>query len=122
MGSSAGTLFASLLNLDTATFAAIGLVSLLAGTTNTPIAASIMAMELFGTAIAPYATVACVVSFLITGHRSVYPSQILAMRKSDSIQIETGKEIQDVLAEAKPREKGLIGYILKMLKIIRKSK
>jgi len=121
-GSSAGTLFASFLNLDTATFAAIGLVAVLAGTTNTPIAASIMAMELFGIKIAPYATVACVISFLITGHRSVYPSQILSMKKSGSIDVETGKEMDKVLAEASPREKSLTGTILRILKIFRKAK
>src|SRR5208283_2868435 len=89
IGATAGSLFATTLGLDRATFAAIGLVGLLAGATNTPIAASIMAMELFGPQIAPYAAVACVVSFLIAGHRSVYPSQVLAIRKSASVNVET---------------------------------
>jgi len=122
VGSSAGTLFASLTGLDMATFAAIGLVSVLAGAANTPIAASIMAMELFGTAIAPYATVACVVSFLMTGHRSVYPSQILSMKKSSSIDVETGKEIENIIAKVQPRKKSLTGLILQMSKIFRKRK
>ncbi|MDD5409199.1 MAG: chloride channel protein, partial [Candidatus Omnitrophica bacterium] len=122
VGSSAGTLFASFTGLDIATFAAIGLVSVLAGAANTPIAASIMAMELFGTGIAPYATVACVVSFLMTGHRSVYPSQILSMRKSSSINVETGKTMENVLAEANPRQKSLTSTILKMIRIFRKVK
>lgn len=122
VGSSAGTLFASLTGLDVATFAAIGLVSVLAGAANTPIAASIMAMELFGTDIAPYATVACVVSFLMTGHRSVYPSQILSMKKSSSINVETGKEMENVFAEAKPRQKSLTGTILRIVRIFRKAK
>jgi len=116
IGSTAGSLFASIFGLDVATFSAIGLVSVLAGAANTPIAASIMAMELFGTTIAPYATVACVVSFLITGHRSVYPSQILAMRKSESINVETGKEIQEIFAEAKPRAKSLTELIIKVFR------
>ena len=115
VGSSAGTLFASLTGLDIATFAAIGLVSVLAGAANTP-------MELFGIGIAPYATVACVVSFLITGHRSVYPSQILSMRKSSSIKVETGKEIENILAEARPRQKSLTGTVLKIIKMFRKVK
>jgi H+/Cl- antiporter ClcA len=117
IGSSAGALFASMFGLDITTFAAIGLVSLLAGSANTPIAASIMAMELFGPSIAPYATVACVISFLITGHRSVYPSQILAIRKSESINVETGKEIQEVLAEAHFREKGFLRTAQKYLQV-----
>ncbi len=79
VGATAGSLFAVMLGVDKATFAAIGLVGLLAGAANTPIAASVMAMELFGPQMAPYAAVACVVSFLISGHRSVYPSQVLAV-------------------------------------------
>ena len=67
------------MGLHIATFSAIGLVSLLAGAANTPIAASIMAVELFGPKIAPYAAVSCVISFPMTGHRSVYPSQVLAV-------------------------------------------
>ena len=122
VGSSAGTLFASLTGLDIATFAAIGLVSVLAGAANTPIAASIMAMELFGTGIAPYATVACVVSFLMTGHRSVYPSQILSMKKSSSINVETGKEIENIVAKIQPRKKSLIGLMLQMGKIFFKRR
>ena len=92
IGSSAGALFAKLMSLDTATFAAIGLVSLLAGAANTPLAASIMAVELFGSRIAPYAATACVISFLMTGHRSVYPSQVFAISKTPSVKIELGKE------------------------------
>jgi hypothetical protein len=55
-----------------------------------------MAMELFGPQIAPYAALVCIISFLMTGHRSVYPSQILAFKKSKMIDIELGKEIDQV--------------------------
>ncbi|MDD5456161.1 MAG: chloride channel protein [Candidatus Margulisbacteria bacterium] len=95
-GAAAGTLFARVLHLNVANFAAIGMVSMLAGCANTPIAASIMAVELFGPKIAPYATVACIISFLMTGHRSVYPSQILSVTKSQSIQVDIGNEIKNI--------------------------
>lgn len=58
VGAAAGTCFATILALDVSIFAAIGLVSVLAGAANTPISASIMAVELFGPRLAPYATVA----------------------------------------------------------------
>jgi len=75
IGSQAGAMLSDVLGVDSATLAALGLVAVLAGAANTPLAASIMAIELFGADIAPYATVACVISFLITGQQSVYPSQ-----------------------------------------------
>lgn len=79
IGAASGALFARIFNMDVAAISAIGFVSLLAGAANTPIAASIMAVELFGPKIAPYAAVACVISFLMTGHRSVYPAQLIGI-------------------------------------------
>jgi H+/Cl- antiporter ClcA len=96
VGATAGNLFSQIFGFDKAVFSAIGMVSLLAGATNTPISASIMAVELFGPAVAPYAAVACVISFLMTGHRSVYPSQVLSVTKSSSLGVATGGEVKDI--------------------------
>jgi len=108
IGASAGSLFGSLTGLDPGTFAAIGLVCLLAGATNAPLAASIMAVELFGPDIAPYAAGACIVSFLMTGHRSVFPSQVLSVRKSPSISVPLGADIDQVRPQFRPRKRGLV--------------
>jgi H+/Cl- antiporter ClcA len=114
IGATSGSLFAKLLGLNSSTFSVIGLVALLAGAANTPIAASIMGVELFGANIAPYASVACVISFIMTGHTSVYPSQILAIRKSTSIETEIGHEIESVTPIVKPRRKSLTYIGLKI--------
>jgi len=107
VGATAGSVYAGLLHLDHATFAAIGMTAVLAGAANTPIAASIMAVELFGPAVAPYATVACVISFLMTGNQSVYPSQVLSVAKSESIKVELGRELQDMKSTYTPGQGGL---------------
>lgn len=99
IGAAAGSLFAKVLGLDHATFAALGALGLMAGATNTPIAASIMSMELFGPAIAPYATIACVMSFLMTGHRSVYPYQLLGVQKAHLLKVDLGTEMENVHVE-----------------------
>jgi H+/Cl- antiporter ClcA len=118
-GATSGNLFASFLGLDIATFSAIGLISLLAGAANTPIAASIMAVELFGPKIAPYAAIACIISFLMTGHRSVYPSQVLAIRKSSSFEVETGREIEVIKAKFQLRRKSLLGVLFNIAERIK---
>jgi len=115
IGATAGSMFGELFGLDRATFSAVGFVSLLAGAANTPIAASILAIEFFGGAIAPYAAIACVVSFLMTGHRSVFTSQVLAMRKTSSVEVEIGKDIDNIETTFKRREKSLIDVVLKMV-------
>ncbi|MBJ6727836.1 chloride channel protein [Geomesophilobacter sediminis] len=91
IGTGAGNLFAQLVDVRyLALFSAIGMVAVLAGAANTPIAASVMAMELFGPAIGPHAALACMVSFLIVGYRSIYPSQLLGIKKSESLPVEMG--------------------------------
>ncbi|WP_321778026.1 chloride channel protein [Sulfurimonas sp.] len=93
IGATSGNLFGTLMGDHITFFAAIGFVSVLAGTTNAPIAATIMAMELFGIEVAHYAAISVVISFFMTGHRSVFPSQILAMSKSDMLDIKHGEII-----------------------------
>jgi H+/Cl- antiporter ClcA len=97
---------------DIGTFSALGLVSLLAGATNSPIAASILALELFGADLASYAAaIACVISFLMTGHRRVLPAQVLAMKKTASMDVEVGKELTQVHPRFHLREKSLLGLL-----------
>ena len=119
-GVTSGCLFAQIFHLDIATFAAIGMVAVLAGAANTPIAASIMAVELFGSTVAPYATVACVISFLITGHRSVYPSQVLGIKKSSSFDIEIGQEMEDISVQYIQREKSMTGRFSHLFNVIKR--
>ena len=116
VGATAGNFFGGLIGDDRAVFAAVGFVSLLAGAANTPIAASVMAVELFGAGVAPYATVACVISFVIAGHRSVYPSQVLAVKKSSSIDFSPGETAGRAHPEFRYREDSLIGVLLRILK------
>lgn len=115
VGATAGSVYASLMGLHHSTFAAIGMCAVLAGAANTPIAASIMAVELFGPGVAPYATVACVISFLMTGNRSVYPSQVLSMNKSESIKAELGKELQEMRETYTPQPGGIAALAIKFI-------
>lgn len=95
VGATAGSALSKILSMDPAMLSAIGFVALLAGAANTPIAASIMAVELFGAEVAPYAAIACVISFVVTGHRSAYPAQVLIVKKSSSISVEEGRGLED---------------------------
>ena len=121
VGATSGVLYATLMGLNTATFSAIGFTSVLAGSANTPIAASILAVELFGPVVAPYATVACVISFLMTGHRSVYHSQILSMQKSESIQVEIGKEMEHIEATYAPRKRSVVVRLMIMFRAVERA-
>jgi H+/Cl- antiporter ClcA len=96
IGTTFGSFLASAFHLNHFLLTALCMVGLLSGCANTPIAASLMAMEVFGTEIGPYAAIVAIISFVITGHRSVYPSQLIMFRKSDSLDIDLGRPIRDL--------------------------
>ncbi len=75
IGSTLGSALSAYLPVSTEFLAAIGFASVFAGASNTPLACTFMAMELFGFQIGPYAVIACYMSFLCSGRRGIYESQ-----------------------------------------------
>jgi H+/Cl- antiporter ClcA len=75
IGATLGNALAPLLHLPFSMLAGIGFVAVFAGAANTPIASTIMAIELFGPEIGPYAALACIVSYLFSGHTGIYRAQ-----------------------------------------------
>lgn len=116
VGATSGHFLGTFFGDHIALFAALGFTSVLAGTTNSPIAAIIMAVELFGVDIAHYAAISAVITFLITGHRSVFQSQILKMSKSDLLNIDYGDNIDKASVDLSYKSKE------KMIRFLKKSK
>ena len=116
IGATSGHAFGEFFSPDHITlFAALGFVSVLSATTNTPIASTIMAIELFGIDIAHYAALSAVISFLISGHRSIFSTQILAMKKSEMLSVKIGEEIEHIDIELEEKELTKIERIKKRL-------
>lgn len=82
IGTSLGSALSFVFPISFKLLAAVGFVSVFAGTANTPIACSIMAIELFGFSIAPYAIIGCFVSYYCSGNKGIYKSQIVSSDKS----------------------------------------
>lgn len=104
VGTTSGVTFGHLIGDHVTLFAALGLVSVLAGTTNTPIASIIMAVELFGVQMANYAALSVVIAFLITGHRSVFQSQKIALNKADNINVDEGTAIENATIDINTKD------------------
>jgi H+/Cl- antiporter ClcA len=75
IGATLGNALAPLLQLPFAFLAGIGFVAVFAGAANTPIACTLMAMELFGAQAGLPAGLACVVAYLCSGHAGIYRAQ-----------------------------------------------
>lgn len=121
IGASSGSAFAQLIGENNlAFFSSLGFVSVLAGTLNTPLSASVMAIELFGPSVAPYAIISSIVSFLVTGHRSLYPSQNLSFQKSPSIKVVTDIQTGERKTEIIIHKGSLLYLIFKIDRRLRK--
>jgi H+/Cl- antiporter ClcA len=75
IGAALGGVLAPALGIPRELGAGVGLAAVFAASSNTPLALSVMAVELLGANILPHVVIVCVVAYLITGHRSIYPSQ-----------------------------------------------
>ena len=116
IGATSGHTFGTLFSPEhLVLFSALGFVSVLSATTNTPIASTIMAVELFGLDIAHYAAIAAVISFLISGHRSIFSSQILAMKKSEMLSVKIGEEVENISTSLEDKELNKINKLKERL-------
>lgn len=77
LGASLGTLFDAPVGL----LAAVGFVAVFAGATNTPIACTIMGIELFGSGIAVPLAIGCVTAYVCSSNRGIYDTQRIAVSK-----------------------------------------
>lgn len=75
IGATLGNAMAPILHLPLSMLAGIGFVAVFAGAANTPVATIVMAMELFGPEIGPLAAMACIASYLFSGHAGIYNAQ-----------------------------------------------
>jgi H+/Cl- antiporter ClcA len=93
IGAISGNVFAGMLGVDPALGAAAGMVAVVASASNTPIAAIFMGIELFGSSTGIYIVGACITAYIIIGHRSVYPDQLVVFKKSLWMYLEPGIEL-----------------------------
>ena len=81
-GATLGNALAAYIPLPLALLAGCGFVGVFAGATNTPLACTLMGMELFGLEAGIYLGIACLVAFIFSGKGSIYASQDLGWKKS----------------------------------------
>jgi H+/Cl- antiporter ClcA len=81
IGATLGNALSYILPLPFPLLAGMGFCAVFAGAANTPVASTLMAMELFGSEAGIYAGIACVVSYLFSGHAGIYRAQRIGLSK-----------------------------------------
>jgi len=97
IGATLGNTVAVLLGAPIDLMAGVGFIAVFAGATNTPIACTIMGVELFGGEYLIYYAVGCFVAYYFSGHSGIYTSQRIAVSKTDNSNVisKTLKEIKN---------------------------
>ena len=75
IGATLGNALAPIVDMPLGLMAALGFVAVFAGASNTPLACTLMAIELFGLQTGAFAAVACTVSYFFSGQTSIYKAQ-----------------------------------------------
>ena len=75
IGATLGSALAHLTGQSTAFFAALGFVAVFAGAANTPLACTLMGIELFGSELAVPLAAVCFLSYFVSGNRGIYLTQ-----------------------------------------------
>ncbi len=83
IGATLGNTLAELMNAPVSLFAALGFIAVFAGATNTPLACTIMGIELFGHEHAVLFAVACFVAYYFSGDSGIYSAQKRPSSKID---------------------------------------
>jgi len=82
IGALAGASFAHIIGANVAVFALIGSLTVLSGATNTPIACTLIGVELFGGHGVIFFAIACATAYATSGHTGIYHAQRVGAHKS----------------------------------------
>ena len=96
IGATLGSALAGPLGLPLALTAGVCMAAMFAAASNTPLALSIMAVELLGANAMPHVVIVCVVAYLIAGSRSIYPSQRLLREKGSATLFDAPRTLRDL--------------------------
>ncbi|MFT3749478.1 MAG: voltage-gated chloride channel family protein [Agriterribacter sp.] len=96
IGAALGNTIAVLTGAPANLMAGLGFIAVFAGATNTPIACTIMGVELFGADNILYYAVACFTAYYFSGHSGIYHAQRIGVSKVDKLNHHTNETLHTV--------------------------
>lgn len=102
IGAALGNTIAVLTGAPVDLFAALGFIAVFAGATNTPLACTLMGVELFGTTHVLYFGVACFIAYYFSGHTGIYQSQLISVGKHHAYNADGERTLKQHKGKRKP--------------------
>jgi H+/Cl- antiporter ClcA len=96
IGAALGNTLAMISGAPVDLLAGLGFIAVFAAATNTPIACTLMGVELFGAEYVLYYAVACFTAYYFSGHSGIYPAQRIAVSKVDALQHHEDKTLGEL--------------------------
>lgn len=96
IGATLGNNLAGIFDFSISFLAGIGLIATFCGGANTPISSFLLALEMFGGEGVEFFFIACLVSYIFSGHHGLWPSQTIHEPKSLLFNIKSGETIKNV--------------------------
>jgi H+/Cl- antiporter ClcA len=105
VGATLGNTLSTIVNLPLSFMAALGFIAVYCGAANLPISSFIFSVELFEGKGTIYFFMACLISYIFSGHHGIYASQKIYEPKSRLLSIPAGETITIVEEQKKePKE------------------
>ncbi|MGF1758983.1 voltage-gated chloride channel family protein [Photobacterium sagamiensis] len=111
VGATLGNTMAWVMGAPVDLFAALGFLAVFAAATNTPLACTIMGVELFGADYMLYFAIACFTAYYFSGHTGIYSSQRVAVPKL--FDLKGAPKITHKLGELRETHSSLLKAIVK---------
>lgn len=111
IGAALGNVLIWFIPLPMGLLAGMGFVAVFAGATNTPIACTIMGIELFGIESGVFIALACSTAYLFSGHSGIYSSQIIGSPKHYLFMREKGMPLSEVEKNKSVKSKFLKAFL-----------
>lgn len=96
VGATLGNALSGWIPLPVALLAGMGFVGVFSGATNTPLACTLMGIELFGMECGVFIAIACVVAYLFSGHGGIYSAQLVGSPKHLRLGRSKGKRLSEL--------------------------
>lgn len=105
IGAMLGNVLAPLVGLPTNVLAAVGFVAVFAGATNTPLACTLMGVELFGGQYILLFAIGNFIAYFFSGHSGIYSAQTISNAKIQILPFEKNISLAEYIQLKKLREK-----------------
>lgn len=96
IGATLGNTLSNVVDLPLSFLAALGMIAVFCAGANTPIAAFLLSVEMFNGTGAEFFFIACLVSYIFSGHHGLWPSQTVFGSKSLLYRTPIGESIENI--------------------------